>query len=267
MNKNNKTVVTKFNHNTTASNNNFQNPDERLVFNKVLDQVFLCQKDTKRRFTDFLQIAKAEEILSILLKHYNLYFNIFGGIDGASRVKIAIDFETITHFSDFPIKVIKIEFGKYAGNISHRHILGSIIGVGIERNKIGDILIFEKKAVVFLEESVNEFVLNNLFKIGSNRVKVSEEDVNDIFIPLDCYKELIIKLNKIRLSSLIAKCYNINRESAIKLVKSKKVFINWTVANKDICSFLVNTSISVRGYGKITVKDISEDYIKVHIYE
>ena len=250
-------------------------PDERLVFNKVLDQVFLCEKDFKPKFTDFIQLSKAEGIIASLQERYHLTFSTFGGIDGTERVQIGMcpcESEGSHAFSgigkeDYPIQSIEIVFGKFKKEINHRAVLGSILGLGIDRGKVGDILIFEGRCVVFLDNQMaSDFVLNNLTYVGNSKIQTFKANPQTIFVPLENYKTAKIKLVSNRLSPLISKSFNINREEAGKLIKAKRVTINWSVQTKDIAILEEGSTISVRGQGKIVVNKINHDSVYVHIY-
>ena len=46
---------------------------------------------------------------------------------------------------------------KYAEQLTHRDYLGTILGLGIERAKIGDILVDGTDAVVFVHRTLQSF--------------------------------------------------------------------------------------------------------------
>lgn len=51
------------------------------------------------------------------------------------------DYAEITN-QDFPIDAVKISYNKkFSTEMSHRDYLGSILGLGIDRSKVGDILV------------------------------------------------------------------------------------------------------------------------------
>ena len=245
-----------------------QKPDDRLVYNKVLDQVFLCESEYKDKFSDFLYTEKAEEIVSLISRQSNVYFHIFGGMEGTSRAVIGMfAYEDAVLEESFPIVAVEISFTKFDKATNHRSVLGSIIGTGIDRGKVGDILVFEDKVVVFLSQDISAHVMSNLTYVGKSKVSVSIIDPNDVFVPLDTYKEITIKLDNPRLSSLIAKAFNISRETASKLIKAKKVSTNWAVESKDKNKIDQGVTISVRGHGKVFVNEVTNKGIGVHVYK
>ncbi|MCL1996922.1 MAG: YlmH/Sll1252 family protein [Defluviitaleaceae bacterium] len=243
--------------------------EERLIFNKVLDQIFLCEKDFKPKFTDFIPLPKAEGIINILQKKYSLAFSTFGGIEGVQRVQIGIcHAKTEITEKDYPIQPIEIIFGKFKKEISHRSVLGSILGLGIERGKVGDILVFEDRCVVFLDSQIAaNFALNNLTHIGNSKIRTAKVDMSTVFVPLENYKKVTIKLENMRLSSLVAKGFNVSRDVGTKLIKAKKVTVNWSSQTKDSAKIEEGDTVSVRGYGKIVVKEVENNSVSLHIYK
>lgn len=252
-----------------VNNKNHKQFNEKFAFDKVMDQIFLCESDFKKRFTSFLQEPIAENIVNLILREKyakNVYLTISGGIVGASRVQIGICTVGCIKNTSFPIKAIEIKFNKFDSSTTHRNILGSILGIGVDRNKIGDIFIFKDKAIVLLDESMLNFLTINLTHIGKNKVQINETEIKNIFIPLDNYKEVSIKLENIKLSTIISKAFNINRENTLKLLKSKKVSINWNIQNKDITAIHCNEVISVRGYGRLIIQNVFEKSVTLHVY-
>ena len=243
-------------------------PDDKLVYKQVSSQVFLCLRDYDQKFSDFLYLTKAQAIVNALMKeHHHVDFYIWGGFEGVERVRIGIsNFDEITE-QDFPIEPIQIDFGKFSGKVTHRDILGSILGLGIDRGKVGDILLFENHSVVFLDKVISGFVISNLNKIGKNKITTSIPDMDIFFLPLDNYRIVNVKLDNPRLSNLISKSFNISRDDSSDLIKAKKITINWAIATKDTTNLLENQTISVRGYGKIIIQEVIENKFILHVYK
>lgn len=241
--------------------------DDKLLYNQVLSQIFLCRRDYEPKFTDFLYAAKANRILELLPEHKDTSFLTWGGFEGLERIRIGIfPFDNNT-LSDFPIVPVQINFDKFSDKITHRDILGSILGLGIDRGKLGDILIFSQYAVVFLDSDISSFLVGNLKKIGKNKIAITSPDMDMFFIPIEKYKESNISIENPSLSNLISKSFNIGRNDSSALIKSKKVTLNWAVITKDTTNLLIGQTISVRGHGKIVINKITGKKFKLHIYK
>lgn len=120
-------------------------------------------------FSDFLNLQEQK----IALEASNEVV-LWGGTNVAER-KIACF--GANALQNFPISVLKIEIvgGKFASEITHRDVLGALMGLQIAREKIGDLFVGEDCYAV-LHESVASFVVQNLNSVGRNTVKVQFAD-------------------------------------------------------------------------------------------
>lgn len=126
-----------------------------------------------------------------------------GGYEGSERNILALfnrDFEEYTENLTYPIQIILIEA---KNNLSHRQILGSFIGNGLKRDKIGDILVKENGALVFVKDEIATYVVTNIDKMGNEKVKCSIVGNGQIdikwFITI-IVKELFIQLHRSELT-------------------------------------------------------------------
>ena len=246
---------------------NLTRPDDKMVYNQVKSQVFLCLRDHEQKFSDFLYAAKAQEIVNLLMQeHKGVAFYTWGGFDELERVRIGLcSFGQLTNEA-FPIQPIQINFDKFAGKIAHREILGAVLGLGIDRGKVGDILIFSQTAVIFLDQDMAAYVMGSISKIGKNKITVTIPDMDMVFVPMIDDKSVNIKLDNPRLSSLLAKSFNLGRDHCLSLIKAKKVMINWAVVTKDTTSLVAGQTISVRGQGKLVINTIDNHKFSVSVY-
>ena len=123
------------------------------------------------------------------------HFIVWGGYDGAERAKIFILPEYIegpcTYASlldygfDEAFSAIEVQGSGYRA-LTHRDFLGSVLGLGLERSVIGDIVIFNEekpRAIIFCDKAVSGFICENLLKVGSDAVRLGEVSLDKISIP------------------------------------------------------------------------------------
>lgn len=236
---------------------NLHKPDEKLMYHKVLDQVFLCSNDHRPRFSGFMNVPFAQRFLTSLREEWRDFnFEIHGGIEGTERVKIGISPDYLTlEPEDYPITALEIKHNKFK-EVRHKDILGSVLGLGVDRGKIGDVLMYEKHSVIFLDEDMEDFVRTHLEYIGSGKVTVKAvTDLNSLFMPLGQYQRMQMSLDEPRLSEVVARGFKCARGEVSKLMTGKKVFINWEIQTKD--KMLVEGDIiTVRGYGRIVLEEL-----------
>ena len=120
---------------------------------------------------------------------------LFGGTGGTERVVAAFgDKEMYGYEPVFPIKCIRIspKGPKFAENLSHRDFLGSILSLGIEREQVGDIIIKDGVAHVFVLDNMAAYITDNLDRIRHTPVRCElTEDIPDIYSEA---KELVVQI-------------------------------------------------------------------------
>ncbi|MCL1925312.1 MAG: YlmH/Sll1252 family protein [Defluviitaleaceae bacterium] len=245
------------------NNNNYL---MKTTINKVLDQVFLCSNN--HNFSYFIDSNIAKLAIDVVKKeHKNIEFKIFGGLlteeqANLERVIIGVSEKKI-NFNDFPITAIKFIYDKY-GEPNHRHILGTILGNGIDRNRIGDILIFEDYCVIFIHKSIENTIIS-IDRIGKYSVSAEKVNTDDLFIPMQKYVEKSSSKIDSKLTSIIAFAFNVSKTTARDFLKNNKIKINGSEVKKDI-NIVETHTITVRSLGRVIIKEIGT-IIKIHIYK
>ncbi|MBO5935067.1 MAG: hypothetical protein J6Q94_06225 [Clostridia bacterium] len=199
--------------------------------------------------TEFLTIAEQ----SVLKKmHLPVKTVFYGGYENAERNIVVFGDETDLGYECFyPVRFIKIEplQMKFADKLSHRDFLGSLMGLGIRREMLGDIIINENVAYLVCLDSVADFIINQLDKVKHTSVKCSESN----YIPTDVlpelrYEEFIVSSE--RLDVLISAVYNLSRNESQKRIESETVFCDGMIVTASSFVPKIGTLISVRGSGR-----------------
>lgn len=242
--------------------------DDRLLANKILDIVEYCKKNFTYKATAFLD-PKQQKLAEDLLKwEKNIGYYAEGGIQNSERNLFII------HHEDYGMEIEKayriIEFSWYNKNTkkpAHRDFLGSIIGAGIKREMLGDIMLQEDRAYVVCSKDVSNYMLYNIERIGSIPVKAKLAE--QVEATDEQEKIISATVASLRLDSIISAGFGLSRTKAAELIKSGRVRINWE--EKDLTSKEIKQSdvISVRGKGRIILEAISgntkKDRIKITI--
>ncbi len=123
-------------------------------------------------FSDFLSPTSICEVTAVLKTGE---YTLFGGVDYAERKMIRFgSTDDLGYEEPFPIIVLKITLqgGKFASPITHRDVLGAVLNLGIERQKLGDIFVNGTFCYVIADKTVAKLIVKELISIGRNRVKV-----------------------------------------------------------------------------------------------
>ena len=203
-------------------------------------------------FTDFLGLMEQALFHDVKRDFPCGKYSIWGGAEGTERIMIRLgDTDELGYEEPFPISILKIEplSIKYAEALTHRDYLGSVLALGIERSMLGDIIIREKNAYIFVKEDMANYIIDSLSRVRRTDVRLARIDA----LPEgELYKTERRRLQAAgeRVDAVIAKLFGLSRENSLSLFKKGLVFAD----GKQIASASYipkrNEVISVRGYGR-----------------
>lgn len=180
---------------------------------------------------------------------------VFFPID-SERKRVIIFKNDIEEFKiDDYISIIKISYNKKFGEINHRDVLGSIIGLGIKRECIGDIIVDEDIFVYVIKE-MEYFIINNLIKIGKVSVDVKLSSTDELQnITVDNYIEDTFIVSSYRLDTIISERCSLSREKAKQYIILKNVKINGVINVNPDYVVKIDDLISIHRFGRLIVKE------------
>ncbi len=207
----------------------------------------------------------AQEIISKSGMSASAFF--YGGYDGSERNRLfvlpeymALDEYTKKALDEAALDVVAdgVQAVKITGSgykkLSHRNYLGSLLGLGIEREVIGDVAVLDDfSAIVFCDGRIAEFILSELKKIGSDTVKTGRTEVAADFFYEP--KSVLISdtVASARLDCVVAALSGLAREKAQYAVKSGSVTLDYFVADECDEPAREGSVLSIRGVGKFKI--------------
>jgi RNA-binding protein YlmH len=156
--------------------------------------------------------------------------------------------------SPFPMKLLKIENTSKFTSLTHRDYLGGILSLGIERNKIGDLLVSENACYLPVHEEVEEFIIFNLERIAKVKCNVKIIDNLD-FIPKFSFKEELVLVSSLRADGIVSKITNTSRTKAQGMIEQGQVLLNYAKIKDKSQELKSEDRITIRGFGKIILGD------------
>ncbi len=228
--------------------------NEEFILNaKIDDAIRSCHGTIK--FIGFLDPGQVMECRNYTKYINDAQFSFFGGYEGADRMYLAVypDYIEIEE-SDYPIVPITFKF-RNEDKLSHRDFLGVLMGQGITRPCVGDILIENGRAVVFARAEIAEFLVHNIEKIGRIGVK-TEIGYTKPLPALHEFKEHSGVIASARLDCFVSAVSKLSREKSANLIKSDLVFVNYKEQNQASFVLCEGDIVSIRKVGKFIVDAI-----------
>lgn len=219
--------------------------EHEIQFAHMYDLALQADKCNFAVYGDFL----SENEQSDLLSRKNLLpvkVSFFGGYPDAERKMVCFSPDDET--DGYPIVPIIIT-GTNKAAISHRDYLGSIMGLGIKREKTGDIIINGEKSIVFVREEIARAV-TQLERVGKYGVKCEETLLSELELPEKQFTEIKGTVASLRLDAVLAMLIGTGRGNTGEWIRSGRVFVNGICASKADMRLSGGEKISVRGVGK-----------------
>lgn len=151
---------------------------------------------------------------------------------------------------DFPIDVLKVEGNFKFEQLEHRDYLGAILSLGIKREKIGDINVFDDGAEVYVLKELSDYIMMRLTQIKHTGVKVKKIPLEEAREKQIKFKELNINIASLRLDAVVAELIGVSRNKASELIRNEKVKLNFKITKEVDKKVEQNSLISIKGYGR-----------------
>lgn len=237
--------------------------EDRLLIARVLDKIEFTSGKNKITNTDFLDMHQRNLIQGLLksLKYDNYVF--FGGSDKSERTV------GIFYPDKFNKDIVKKNYNNIMGIIeiilpndlhgkyTHRDYLGGLMKLGIRREKIGDIVVFNEGANIIILNEIINFVNSNvtsLTRFGKSNIQI--KNIEELYEQEVKTEELKIIVTSLRIDSVVSELAKTSRTKAEEIIDSSRVFVNFENIMKTSKILKENDIITIRGKGRFIVKNI-----------
>lgn len=228
-----------------------------LLIAKVLDKKKICNSKNKITYTDFLN-EKEQRVIEKNVKLENAFF--YGVNENADRKILVFYPEKLTE--ELVRKSLKsvlsgiriILKNDQIGNYEHKNYLSALIKIGIDRGKIGDILVDDYGADIIAFDMNKEFIIQSLSKLTRFRkANIDIIPIDDIKQKIDRFEESTIIVSSMRIDNIVAELAGCSRTNADEYINNEKVFVNYETALKVSKTIFEGDIVTIRGKGKFRI--------------
>ena len=221
--------------------------EDELFYAVLDDKIRECENNNYLSNTNFLDIYQQSKAIQYLQK-FHIKHVLYGGFEESER-RIVIflpdyaDDDFLSECGDMPIVPLRIDKDNFS-TLSHRDYLGAIMGLGIKREMLGDILIDAKGCTTAAVKSVAKYLCDNLISVGRGTVKTEEK-----FETKRCF------VSSMRADSVVSSCFSFSRSEAVRRITAGEVYINGIQITKIDYKIPFDSKVVVRGKGKVLITE------------
>ena len=230
--------------------------EDRTLLCRVIDNAHSAREKYVSRFTFFLDQRQQTLCVQALASEKLDNYILWGGYEGAERKMLGC-FQNVeaAEKDAFPVKSVHFTYRK-ADKLSHRDFLGALMSLQIERACVGDIMIGEGSANVFVTDKVSDRVIYEIDKIARVGVK-AEYGFDELIITTVSMTEIEGTVASLRADCLLSFVLHISREKAALLIKRLGISINHLICYKADFVLKEEDVFSVKGHGKFILRSIN----------
>ena len=249
--------------NKTEILDNYKNQEERLLVAKILDKLEFTKTRNKIQYTDFLNLNEQEITIKVLKKMGYENFYLYGGKENVERKVLVLYPEKLSEemsrkndekiLSIIRIKLPNDLFGEY----DHRKYLGAIMKLGIEREKIGDIMVERTGADIIVKSENVKYLaqsLQELIRFQSSEITI--EEISELKNVESSKIEISSIVSSLRLDNIVSVLAKTSRGKAQEILEQERVFLNHQVETKPSKQIKENDIITIRGKGRFEFKEV-----------
>ena len=232
------------------------NDAEAVLLARVYERITTAAQRNIPAVSCFL--TQREQMLAQqLLRGMEVTF--FGGAEAAERRVCAYLPEYLDESwlmeEDSPVAAVRAAYYEKDA-LTHRDILGGLMGCGIKRETVGDIYVSEGRCEFFLTREILPYVLQNFTSAGRTKLHLEQIPLAEVSPPEQKMKQIRDTLSSMRLDALVSSGFGLARGKASALIESGKVELNYAQCLKPDREVREGDVIAARGLGKLRLETV-----------
>ena len=236
-----------------------KDPEERIVLARALDQLDRAANRSIPCATQFLSPAQRAALEPLIAASGHPKHLFHGGFEGAERT-VCVFLPDWQERSDWEaadeLAAIQCAYPPTGAELTHRDLLGGLMGIGLTREKVGDILVGEKSAQIVCLLDAAPIILSQFDQAGRYRLKLREIPLVEL-APAPAEVKLIHDtVSTLRLDAVLSSGFSLARGKAADAVTGGRVSLNHRECVKPDRAVAQGDVITCRGLGKCVVKTV-----------
>ena len=232
--------------------------DERVVLARALDQLARTQNRSVPGVTQFLSPAQRAALEPLLAASGHPRHLFHGGCEGAERTVCVFlpDWLEPGDWAAEELAAVEAAWPPTGAELTHRDLLGGLMGIGLTRERVGDILVKEASAQIICLKEAAPIILSQFSQAGRYRLNLKEIPLSGLSPAPAEVKRIHDTVAALRLDAVLASGFSLSRGKAADLVASGRVSLNHRECLKPDRPVEEGDVLTCRGLGKCVVRTV-----------
>lgn len=229
------------------------NSNEHIIVSSIYDKLYVSERSGRTVFTKEFYSPNIWKIFLSLSEKIDTGVFTYGIFDEAERRMIAFSsFEP----ENYPMKLIRIRNKSKFSTLSHRDYLGSIMSLGIIREKYGDLIMDGSYCYVPVLDEIADFLLLNLKTVGNCPCEAEIIGQESNLVPKVKFEDMVVISTSLRLDCIVSALTGVSRSQSEELISKGKVLIDYAEICEKNRAMKEDSVVTIRGYGKYRIDNM-----------
>lgn len=229
-------------------------PEEKRFIDLASDWKAFVERTYTEKLTDFLDPRQQFILQSVLGDGPDVKLSFFGGASFCERKRALIHPDYMQpQADDFHISLYEIDYPRKFIKLEHRMVLGSMMSLGIKRDKFGDIIVNGDRIQFFSCQEIDGFLATHLNEIGRASVALQKLPQDKAMEWEEEWAEFETTAASLRLDAVLSAVFSISRKKAQSLIAQKLVKLNWKTVEEPAAECYEGDMISARRFGRCKI--------------
>jgi photosystem II S4 domain protein len=233
--------------------------ENRDCLARILDQAEQAMKTWETVVTGFVSPPERIEAEAIFKRLTDVHLLASGGYPQAERQRLAIARRDLPlDPSQVPLALVSIAGNFMFDPATHRDFLGSLLGTGLVRDKVGDILVLgERGAQAIVVPELVEFLTLHLTQVRSVPVKTQPLEWDQLKVRSPQTKTLTTVEASLRLDAVASAGFGMSRSKMADLIAAGDVRVNWKTITQPSHTLNAGDLVAIRGKGRLEIGEVA----------
>lgn len=234
-------------------------PEERTFVDLILDLRDQVDRQFITKYTDFLDPRESYIFESIIGEDERFKVHVLLEDKKTERTMYALSpyYEQLND-TDFPVQLLEATYPTKFVELKHPDLLGSFMSLGIDRKKLGDLVINADSGTIQLlvHRDISSFVVEHLTQIKQANVRFEKTLIQTFEPGVSTWITHQTTVSSLRLDVLVKEIYRMSRSDAKMLIEREHVKVNFKIIDSPAFNVEPSDLISVRKKGRARLQSI-----------
>ncbi|OPH47529.1 RNA-binding protein [Paenibacillus ferrarius] len=233
-------------------------PDEHHFVDKAWDWVERAAEQHAVKLTDFLDPRQAFILTSLVNRHPDVHCRLDGGYSAAERRRalIAPDYRLLDG-EDMAMSVLSVASGdgKFL-TLEHGDYMGAILGLGMKRDKVGDIHVIEGGCHCLVTQDAADYLHLNLSQVHKVHVQTELLPLDQLELAQVSLDELTLSVASMRMDGIVSDVFRLSRAKVLTPIQAGRCRVNWKLEEDPSKPLKEGDMVSMQGFGRFKVLEV-----------